>query len=99
VGRCAGAERPRLRDAHARRLDAHEAQAQTGQAVLAYAWIGLVLLLVLSPHIGILLLSFGKVWSFSVVPDAYTLAHYATVFEDSPRMIGNTLLYCGLAGG
>jgi len=31
--------------------------------------------------------------SFSVVPDAYTLAHYATVFEDSPRMIGNTLLY------
>jgi iron(III) transport system permease protein len=67
------------------------------QAVFAYGWIALVLLLVLSPHIGILLLSFGSVWSFSVVPDAYTLQHYATVFEDSPRMIGNTLLYCGLA--
>ena len=67
------------------------------QAVLAYVWIVLVLLLVLSPHLGILLLSFGKVWSFSVVPDAYTLQHYATVFEDSPRMIWNTLLYCGLA--
>jgi iron(III) transport system permease protein len=37
------------------------------------------------------------VWSFSVVPDGLTLQHYATVFQDSPRMIGNTLLYCGLA--
>ena len=67
------------------------------QAALAYGWIGLVLLLVLSPHLGILLLSLGTVWSFSVVPDGFTLQHYATVFQDSPRMIGNTLLYCGLA--
>jgi iron(III) transport system permease protein len=56
-----------------------------------------VLLIVLAPHLGILLLSFGKVWSFSVLPDAYTLEHYATVFRDSPRMIGNTMLYCGIA--
>ena len=67
------------------------------QAALAYAWIGFVLLLVLSPHIGILLLSFAKVWSFSVLPDAFTLQHYATVAQDSPRMIWNTMLYCGLA--
>jgi iron(III) transport system permease protein len=38
------------------------------------------------------------VWSFSVLPDAWTLAHYATVFNDSAHMIRNTLLYCGLAG-
>jgi iron(III) transport system permease protein len=67
------------------------------QAVLAYAWIALVLLLVLSPHVGILLLSFAKVWSFSVLPDAYTVQHYGMVFQDSPRMIWNTVLYCGLA--
>src|SRR5687767_8737502 len=67
------------------------------QAALAYAWIAFVLLLVLSPHLGILLLSFAKVWSFSVLPDAYTLEHYGMVFRDSPRMIWNTLLYCGLA--
>jgi iron(III) transport system permease protein len=67
------------------------------QSVLAYGWIAFVLLLVLSPHAGILLLSFAKVWSFSVLPDAYTLDHYASVFHDSPRMIGNTMLYCGLA--
>ncbi len=68
-------------------------------SVMAYAWIGLVLLVVLSPHLGVLLLSFAKVWSFSPLPDAYTLAHYATVFEDASGMIHNTLLYCGLAAG
>ncbi|MCC7483599.1 MAG: iron ABC transporter permease [Burkholderiales bacterium] len=68
-----------------------------GQTVLAYGWIGLVLAVVLAPHAGILLLSIAKVWSFSVLPDAYTLDHYASVFHDSPRMIWNTVLYCGMA--
>ncbi len=68
-----------------------------GEAWLAYAGIVLVLLVVLSPHLGLLLLSFARVWSFSVLPDDYTLANYATVFSDSTGMITNTLLYCGLA--
>jgi iron(III) transport system permease protein len=68
-------------------------------SLLAYGWIALVLLLVLSPHIGVLLLSFASVWSFSPLPDGYTLAHYETVFQDSTGMIKNTLLYCGLAAG
>jgi len=67
------------------------------QAVLAYGWIGAVLLLVLSPHLGLLLLSLSKVWSFTVLPEQFTLAHFATVFADSTRMIYNTFLYCGLA--
>jgi iron(III) transport system permease protein len=70
-----------------------------GASIAAYAWIGLVLLITLSPHLGVLLLSFAKVWSYSPLPDAYTLAHYATVFQDSSGMIKNTLLYCGLAAG
>ena len=69
----------------------------TGQSIAAYGWIGLVLFLVLAPHLGVLLMSFTKVWSFSVLPEGFTLAHYETVFTQSPRMIGNTLLYCGLA--
>ena len=68
-----------------------------GEAVLAYAVIALVLLVVLSPHLGLFLLSFARVWSFSVLPDDFTLANYATVFADSTGMITNTLLYCGLA--
>ncbi|MBB6561684.1 iron(III) transport system permease protein [Acidovorax soli] len=71
----------------------------TWESVLAYGWIGLILLVTLAPHIGILLMSFSKVWSFSVLPDAYTLEHYATVFTDSKQMIGNTLLYCFIAAG
>lgn len=69
----------------------------SGASVAAYGWIGFILLLTLSPHIGVLLLSFAKVWSFAPLPDAYTLAHYNTVFADSSGMIQNTLLYCGLA--
>jgi iron(III) transport system permease protein len=67
------------------------------QATLAYGWIALVLLIVLSPHLGILLLSLAQVWSFSVLPDAFTLQHYVTVLSDSGGMVANTLLYCGLA--
>jgi iron(III) transport system permease protein len=67
------------------------------QALLAYGWIVLVLLIVLAPHAGILLLSLAKVWSFSVVPDGYTLQHYVSVIQDSPRMVWNTVLYCGIA--
>ena len=56
-----------------------------------------MLLLVLSPHLGILLMSLSRVWSFSVLPEGFTLAHYATVFAQSKGMIVNTLVYCGAA--
>ena len=69
------------------------------QASLAYGWIALVLLLVLSPHLGILLLSLAKVWSFSVLPERLHAARTTRpCSRDSPRMIGNTLLYCGAGG-
>jgi iron(III) transport system permease protein len=68
-----------------------------GASVAAYGWIGFILLLTLSPHMGVLLLSFAKVWSFAPLPDAYTLAHYQTVFAESGGMIKNTLIYCALA--
>ncbi len=62
-----------------------------------YAVVILILLLVLSPHLGLLLLSFGTIWSFSVLPDAYTINHYVTVFSEASGYITNTLLYAGLA--
>jgi iron(III) transport system permease protein len=62
-----------------------------------YAVVILILLLVLSPHLGLLLLSFGTIWSFSVLPDAYTIGHYVTVFSEASGYITNTLLYAGLA--
>jgi len=67
------------------------------QSILAYALVLLILALVLAPHVGLLLLSFATVWSFSPLPDGYTLAHYARVLGDSSVYITNTLLYSGLA--
>ncbi|WP_144183472.1 ABC transporter permease [Elioraea rosea] len=70
----------------------------SGEAAVAWGFIGLTLLIVLSPHVGILLLSLGTVWSFSPLPDAFTLAHYGTVLRESTQYLVNTLLYCGGAG-
>jgi len=66
------------------------------QKFVAYFVVFIILFLVLSPHIALALLSFGTIWSFSVLPDAYTLAHYKSVFENSV-FIKNTLLYCFIA--
>ncbi|MDR7095281.1 ABC transporter permease [Hydrogenophaga laconesensis] len=68
-------------------------------SVFAYAWVVFVLVVTLAPHLGILLMSFSKVWSFSVLPDSYTLEHYATIFTDSKLMVANTLKYCLMAAG
>ena len=64
-----------------------------------YGVVILILLLVLSPHIALALLSFGTVWSFSPLPDAYTAQHYVDVVSTSSVYITNTLLYAGLAAG
>ncbi|HEX8664039.1 MAG TPA: iron ABC transporter permease [Beijerinckiaceae bacterium] len=68
------------------------------ESTIAYVIVILILALVLAPHIGLVLLSFATVWSFSPLPDAFTLAHYARVFGDSSVYIKNTLLYASLAG-
>jgi iron(III) transport system permease protein len=68
------------------------------QAVAAYFTVGLILFLVLAPHVGLFLLSIATVWSFSPLPDAYTFAHYTRVFAESSVFIKNTLLYATLAG-
>ena len=62
-----------------------------------YSVIILILFLVLSPHIGLALLSFATIWSFSVLPDAFTFEHYVNIFSTAGQYISNTLLYAGLA--
>ena len=72
-------------------------QLKPREKVLAYAVVILILALVLAPHVGLVLLSFATVWSFSPLPDGYTLAHYTRVLGDSSVYIKNTLIYSGLA--
>jgi iron(III) transport system permease protein len=69
------------------------------EAIGAYAIVVVILTLVLAPHVALLLLSFATVWSFSPLPDGYTLAHYGRVLTDSSVYIWNTLLYASLAAG
>jgi iron(III) transport system permease protein len=66
-------------------------------SMVAAVFVVTTLALVLSPHLGISLLSIATVWSFAPLPDAYTLAHYVTVYREAGPLITNTLLYCGLA--
>lgn len=68
-----------------------------GEKIMAYGVVIFILLLVLSPHIGLLLLSFGTIWSFAPLPDGYTLQNYVTMWEGSKTFILNTVLYAGIA--
>src|SRR6266498_2766184 len=63
--------------------------------LLCSAILGVSLL----PHIGILLLSFSKVWSFTLLPTTYTLGNFAEILFRAPHFIKNTLLYTLLAAG
>lgn len=67
------------------------------EKILAYGVVLFILLIVLSPHIGLLLLSFGTIWSFAPLPDGYTLANYVRMWEGSQQYVMNTLLYAGIA--
>jgi len=67
----------------------------------AVAWgvsaglLGLALL----PHLGILVLSFSRVWSFSYLPTRWTLGGYSEILVRTPHFVWNTLRYAALAAG
>ena len=69
----------------------------TREKTLAYAVVIFILALVLSPHISLTLLAFSTIWSYSPLPDGYTLANFATVFSGSMQYFTNTLIYAGIA--
>jgi iron(III) transport system permease protein len=66
-----------------------------------FVWMGVALILGVSllPHIGILLLSFTKVWSFTLLPTTYTLGNYNEILFRAPHFVINTLRYMILAAG
>lgn len=65
-----------------------------------FAWIIVLVImgLVLAPHFGLTLLSFGTIWSYSVLPDAITIDHFVSIFAETPEYMTNTVLYASLAG-
>ena len=66
---------------------------------LVIGFCTVIFLVSLAPHLGIIILSFAKFWSFSLLPKSYTLSHYAEVFIETPYMVWNTLIFSFLAAG
>ena len=68
---------------------------------IAVVWLVIAVILGISllPHIGIVLLSFAKIWSFSLLPTSYTLGHYEEILFRVPHFVINTLIYTLLAAG
>jgi iron(III) transport system permease protein len=79
------------------------AGAATGRALAGWRrWgaLGLCLLLVgvsLVPHLGIVLLSVARIWSFSVLPSRFTAAHFEEILFRAPHFVINTVQYALLA--
>ena len=67
------------------------------ERIVAYSIVILILLIVLSPHFGLTMLSFGTIWSYSVLPDGFTTDHYVEIFAETPEFMVNTLLYASIA--
>jgi iron(III) transport system permease protein len=72
---------------------------QGKKVFLVWLLCGAILGVSLLPHIGILLLSFSKVWSFTLLPTTYTLGNFAEILFRAPHFIKNTLIYTLLAAG
>jgi len=68
-------------------------------STLAIVWLVIALILAVSllPHIGIALLSFSKIWSFTLLPTTYTLGNYEEILFRVPHFVINTLVYTLLA--
>jgi iron(III) transport system permease protein len=71
---------------------------RSGEKFFAWMVVLVIMGLVLAPHFGLTLLSFGSIWSYSVLPDAFTFTHFARIFKETPEYMTNTVLYSLLAG-
>ena len=59
----------------------------------ALAVCGVIVGAGLIPHLGVVMLSFSKIWSLTYLPSVYTLNNYAEIFVRAPRFVINTLAY------
>ncbi|MGH7263310.1 MAG: ABC transporter permease [Candidatus Rokuibacteriota bacterium] len=63
----------------------------------AVAGLSVVLLLSFLPYLGVTLAAFGRGWSLTPFPTAYTLQFFERVLVETPKFITNSLLYSVIA--
>jgi len=61
---------------------------------VCYLFLTLLVIVALSPHIGIFLAAFTREWSRTVLPASYTLKNFEVVFSSGLNYIKNSFLYC-----
>jgi iron(III) transport system permease protein len=59
--------------------------------------LSLVMLLSFLPYLGVVLAAFGRGWSLTPLPTAYTVQFFERVLVETPKYIVNSLLYSLLA--
>jgi iron(III) transport system permease protein len=64
---------------------------------LAVAGLGFVMLLSFIPYLGVGLAAFGRGWSLTPLPTAYTLQFFERVLVETPKYVTNSLVYSALA--
>jgi iron(III) transport system permease protein len=76
-----------------------ETAASAGQTFLIWLASGTVLALGLLPHLAVIVQSLAERWFFSVLPSAWTAAHYGEVFGQglSGSSIRNSLFFASLS--
>lgn len=74
---------------------------RAGPAATAGIWLafGLVTLIALLPHVGVVLMAFAHRWNATILPEVYTLGHFAEVFHRGQtwNSIANSLQYASVA--
>ena len=88
----AAATSPRATAATARR-------AGTAMTMIIWFIFGLVTILAMMPHIGVVLMAFARRWSGTILPVSYTFEHFRGIFSQSItwNSIVNSLHYASLA--
>ena len=64
---------------------------------LVVAALSAVLVLACLPYLGLGLAAFGRGWSLTPLPTAYTVQFFERVLVETPKYVTNSLLYSGLA--
>jgi iron(III) transport system permease protein len=72
----------------------HASKIHGLKLTVCYLFLTILIMMALSPHIGIFLAAFTREWSRTVLPVSYTLKNFELVFSGGLDYIKNSFLYC-----
>ncbi|MBS1227769.1 MAG: iron transporter permease [Proteobacteria bacterium] len=67
------------------------------QTIVGLSCLGGIVMLYATLYAGVALTSIARIWSYTLLPESFTLSHYLTALGDERGSFINTLIYCGFA--